>query len=88
MLIWIIGIIIVIIIGVVLIRWRVARRKRAMKVLMRHNQKACDEAVSLALTQLGVPADHELSSQPVADVWGHGIMRLNTKCQKLPRQSP
>ena len=85
MLTWIIGIVIVIIIGVALIRWRVARRKRAMKVLMRHNQKACDEAVSLALTQLGVPAKHELSSQPVADVWGHGIMAFE---YQMPTVTP
>lgn len=82
---WIIGILMVLVIGVSLIKWRVARRKQAMKVLMRHNQKACDHAVTQALTQLGVPADHDISSQPVADVWGHGIMAFE---YQMPKTTP
>ncbi|WP_125707101.1 hypothetical protein [Lacticaseibacillus porcinae] len=83
MAIWIIGILLVIVIAIAVIRWRVARRKRAMKVLMRHNQKACDEAVTQALTQLGVSSKHDVSSQPVADVWGHGIMAFEYQMPKV-----
>ncbi|WP_407891387.1 hypothetical protein [Lacticaseibacillus sp. N501-2] len=83
--IWIIAGLLVIVIAALLIRWRVARRKHAMKVLMRHNQKACDAAVFQALAQLGVAPAPKVSSQPVADVWGHGIMAFE---YQMPNVTP
>ncbi|MFD1392953.1 hypothetical protein ACFQ3L_05015 [Lacticaseibacillus jixianensis] len=54
--------------------WRIARRRQALRLLMRHSQQVCEQVVEEALTVLHWPYDKPLNSTPVADVWGHGIM--------------
>lgn len=71
---WLLGALIVILVVVFIIWWRVRRRKHAMRVLMLRNQRLCDRDVAKALTQLAWRYPDPLRSQPVADVWGHGIM--------------
>ncbi|MFD1484275.1 hypothetical protein ACFQ5J_03395 [Lacticaseibacillus baoqingensis] len=82
---WVIGIAIVVIGLIVIFWWRLARRKRAMKVLMRRNQHLCDQVVAQVLHDLRWQYPDPLRSQPVADVWGHGIMAF---AYALPTAQP
>lgn len=64
----------VVLLLIVVLWWRLRRRKHAMRVLMLHHQRECDQAVQAALVTLDWPNDQLVRSEPVADVWGHGIM--------------
>lgn len=79
---WIIGTIIFILVVCAVVWWRVRRRKHAMRFMMLRNQQLCDQDVARALTQLQWAYPDPLRSQPVADVWGHGIMAFE---YALPR---
>ncbi|MFD1441842.1 MULTISPECIES: hypothetical protein [Lacticaseibacillus] len=64
-------------VGVVLagVIWlRIARRRRALRLFVRHSQQLTDQVVAEVLTVLHWPFDNPLHSDAVADVWGHGIM--------------
>ncbi len=71
---WLLAALVVILVLALGAWWRIRRRKHAMRVLMLHNQRQCDRDVASALTQLAWAYPDPLRSQPVADVWGHGIM--------------
>ncbi|MCI1986811.1 MAG: hypothetical protein LKJ69_09000 [Lactobacillus sp.] len=71
---WLVSGMIVVVGLIVLVWWRLSRRKRAMKVLMRRNQHLCDQEVAQVLHDLNWAYPDPLRSQPVADIWGHGIM--------------
>ena len=55
--------------------WRARKRRHAMRMLVLRNQRLCDQAVEATLQRLNWPQPQgALVSQPVADVWGHGVM--------------
>lgn len=53
---------------------RLARRKRAMRIMMAQSQQLSDAAVTALVKRLNWSVKLPLGSEPVADVWGHGIM--------------
>lgn len=66
--------VLLILVAVVVLAWRVARRKRALRIFMHRSQQLTDLIVNRLFQQLDWPITAEQHSVPVADVWGHGIM--------------
>ncbi|WP_179395297.1 hypothetical protein [Lacticaseibacillus absianus] len=52
--------------------WRAVHRRQALRGYIAQAQRITDSAVAGALRQLGWAAS--VASEPVADVWGHGIL--------------
>ncbi|WP_262314520.1 hypothetical protein [Lacticaseibacillus parakribbianus] len=70
---WLIAAVGVVLLLALLIWYRAARKRRALRLFLTRSQQACDAAVTAALAALGWPHEPLVASTPVADVWGHGI---------------
>ena len=55
-------------------RWR---RNKAIQILLYHSQRLTDQAMAEALQQLGISTDKPMTSKPIADIWGHGVMAFS-----------
>ncbi|WP_125703169.1 hypothetical protein [Lacticaseibacillus daqingensis] len=54
--------------------WRLVASRRALRLYLRQAQQTTDQTVRRALADLEWVSAGPLVSEPVADVWGHGIL--------------
>ncbi|WP_204123089.1 hypothetical protein [Lacticaseibacillus mingshuiensis] len=71
---WLVVLIIIVLAVGGFVWWRVANRKRAMRIFLLRSRQLSDHIVQRMLVALKWETPEPLAGTPVADVWGHGIM--------------
>ncbi|MBB1166946.1 hypothetical protein [Lacticaseibacillus paracasei] len=72
--------IVVLVLIVLIVLWVLRKRRRrnkAIQIVLHHSQRLSDQVMDAALTSLKIPVQEPLTSKPITDIWGHGVMAFS-----------